>query len=131
MNLLGDIFDIDKIKIMEVNRKYMITLIMLSFIIISLLLFVKKNYYYINTITNVGDNVLLVAEKEMVNNIKNSKKIIINGTISNYSINRIEQLQEVCFIYVNLDNKNIDGNTYKIYLGKESILEFIIRILKK
>ena len=131
MNLLSNIFDIDRIRIMEVNRKYMFALIILVIIILVCLLFIRKDYYYINTITNVGDNTVLVVEKDMVKNIRDKKKIIIDNIENDYSINRVEQLQDVCFIYINLNYKNIHDNTYKIYLGKENVLEYIIRILKK
>ena len=130
MSLLNDIFDTDRIKIMEVNRKYMIVLIIILIIIICLL-FTEKKHFYTNTITNVGESIVLIVEKEMVNHIKNNKKIIIDDIENDYSINRIEVLQDMSFIYVDLKYNDIHSNTYKIYLGKETVLEYIIRILKK
>ena len=131
MNLLNDIFDVDKNRIMEVNKKYMVTMIIIVLFVIALLYFFKKDCYYENKITNVGDNVVLIVEKEMINDIKNNKKIIIDGILNDYSINRIESLQDICFVYIKIDYKNINDNTYRIYLGKERVLDYIVRILKK
>ena len=131
MNLLSNIFDIDRIKIMEVNRKYMIFLVTIVLFLTFGLFCIKKDYYYINTITNVGENIVLVVEKDMINNIKNKKRIIVDDIENDYSINKVEELQDVCFVYVNMDYKNIHDKMYKIYLGKENVLEYIIRILKK
>ena len=131
MNLLSNIFDIDRIKIMEVNRKYMNFLVTIVLFLTFGLFCIKKDYYYINTITNVGENIVLVVEKDMINNIKNKKRIIVDDIENDYSINKVEELQDVCFVYVNMDYKNIHDKMYKIYLGKENVLEYIIRILKK
>lgn len=130
MNLLSNIFDTDRIRIMEVNRKYM-SLLILILLVIFVLLLIKKNCYYVNTITKVGDNNVLVVEKEKLSHIKNNKQIIIDGIEIDYSINRIEVLDNVCFVYINNIPNNIHDNTYKIYLGKESVFEYIVRILKK
>ena len=131
MSLLNEIFDTDRIRIMEVNRKYMFILGIIAFFIVISLLFIEKKHYYVNTITSVGESVVLVSEKEMINIIKNNKKIIIGDIEFDYSINRIEVLEDVSFIYLNVDKENIHSNTYKIYLGKENVLEYIIRTLKK
>ena len=130
MNLLCNIFDTDRIRIMEVNKKYMVLFIVGLFVIVSLL-FIKKNYYYTNTITSVGEENVLVVEKEMLNNIKNNNKIIVNSIEYDYSINRVEVFDDVCFVYINSIQSSISNNTYKIYIGKESVFEYIIRILKK
>ena len=130
MSLLNDIFDTDRINIMEVNKKYMIMLVVVC-VFISILLIIEKKKYYTNTITNVGEKTVLVVEKNMIDSIKSNKKIIINDVEINYSINRIEVLQDLCFVYVDLEYNDFYSNTYKIYLGKERVLDYIIRILKK
>lgn len=130
MSLLNDIFDTDRINIMEVNKKYMIMLVVVC-VFISILLIIEKKKYYTNTITNVGEKTVLVVEKNMIDSIKSNKKIIINDLENNYSINRIEVLQDLCFVYVDLEYNDFYSNTYKIYLGKERVLDYIIRILKK
>ena len=66
----------------------------------------------------------------MVEQVKKSKKIIIDEIESDYSINKIEVLKDVCFIYINIDSRTINDKTYKIYLGKERVLEYIIRVLR-
>ena len=50
----------------------------------------------------------------------------------NFSINKKEVLEEVSFLYIKIEN-NIEikqNSTYKIHLGKESLIEYIIRIVK-
>ncbi len=130
MNILSDIFDTDRIRIMEDKRKNMVILIVI-FLIITILFIHEKDRYYTNTITNVGDQKVLIVEKDMIDSIKNNNKIIIDDLESDYSINRVEVLQDVCFVYVNLEYNEIHNNTYKIYLGKEKVLDYIIRILIK
>lgn len=130
MNILSDIFDTDRIRIMEDKRKYMVILIVI-FLIITILFIHEKDRYYTNTITNVGDQKVLIVEKDMIDSIKSSNKIIIDDLESDYSINRTEVLQDVCFVYINLEYNDIHNNTYKIYLGKERVLDYIIRILIK
>ena len=131
MNLLSNVFNVDRIEIMEVNRKN-IMIVLVILIVVIFLLFIKKNYYYINTITKVGEKIVLIVDKSNLSNIKNNNKIIIREIEDEYSINKIEVLDEVNFVYIDLKN-NIEitnNDTYKIYLGKEKLLEYIVRIIK-
>ena len=132
MNLLNNIFNVDKIEIMEVNKKN-IVIVLLIIILIILGLLIQKKYYYINKVTKVGNNVVLVVEKEYLKIIKKTNKIIIDNIESDYSINKEEVLDEIVFLYVDIKKTiNIESNnTYKIYLGKESLLEYIIRVVKE
>ena len=130
-NLLNEIFDVDRIKIMTINKKEQLFLIILLIIIIFLLI-IKKDYYYTNIAINVGDSVSLIADKEMISKIHNYNKVIINNNDYEYSINEIQLLDDIYLVNINLGIR-IDtfNNIYKIYLGKETVLEYIFRILKK
>ncbi len=131
MNLLNNIFNVDRIEVMEVNKKSIMIVLVLLIITVGFLV-IKKNCYYINTITKVGEKIVLVVDKNHLKKIQEQNRIIINDTENEYSINNIEVLDEVNFVYIDLkDSIEIENNnTYKIYLGKEKLLEYIVRIIK-
>jgi len=131
-NLLNSIFNIDKMKIMEENVKNMIVVCFIIVFIILFILLFKKDFYYANTFTKVGDDYILVVDNDMVKEVELAKKIIINNHEKGFSINKKEQLEDTSFLYVRFDNKDLSSNgIYKIYLGKETLFEYIIRIIKK
>ena len=132
MNLLNKLFDFDELEMMKINKKYFIIFIFIFFVIL-LLLIIKKNNYYINTFTIVDNNIILLVEKDFVNEVKNNKEIIINDIKSGYSINKITIDDDFYLISINLNTKieNIKNGKFKIYIGKESLFDFIIRIIKK
>ena len=124
MNLLNNVFNHEKIEIMEVNSKHMIIVMFLVLIIMVMLFTLKKDLYYVNTITKVGDEYVLVVEKDMLNNIQNKNKITINSKEMDFSINKKEVLEDVSFLYIEI-KKDIEINhncTYKIHLGKEMVI---------
>ncbi len=133
MNLLINLFDIDKREISNVNKKSVILFLMFVLIIIALVLFTKKNNYYTNEFTMVDNNIVLLVEKEYINTIKNNKKIIINDINFSYSINTISPVNDIYMVDIKLNNaiKNINTGKYKIFLGKESLFDYIVRIIKK
>ena len=131
-NLLNNVFNHEKIEITEVNNRHMVIVMFLALVIMIMLFTIKKDHYYVNTITKVGDEYVLVVEKDKLNNILGKNKITINNKEMNFSINKKEVLEEVSFLYVKIEN-NIEikqNSTYKIHLGKESLIEYIIRIVK-
>ena len=110
----------------------MVIVMFLALVIMIMLFTIKKDHYYVNTITKVGDEYVLVVEKDKLNNILGKNKITINNKEMNFSINKKEVLEEVSFLYIKIEN-NIEikqNSTYKIHLGKESLIEYIIRIVK-
>lgn len=131
-NLLNNVFNHEKIEITEVNNRHMVIVMFLALVIMIMLFTIKKDHYYVNTITKVGDEYVLVVEKDKLNNILGKNKITINNKEMNFSINKKEVLEEVSFLYIKIEN-NIEikqNSTYKIHLGKESLIEYIIRIVK-
>ena len=88
MNLLNNIFSEDDSKIRESN-KWSIIISLVFLFVIGIILMIKKDHYYTNSYSVTDNSFLLVAEKEMVNEIQNSKEIILNDIKSNYSINSI------------------------------------------
>ena len=132
MNLLNDAFNSDNRDIVRVNKKYLYILVFMI-LIISLLLLVKKNNYYVNTFSASDGTIVLLAEKEYVNKVKENKEIIINEIKCDYSIKEIIPADDSFFISINLNTKikNIGSGIYKVNLGKERLFDYIIRIIKK
>lgn len=58
---------------------------------------------------------------------------LYNNIASDYSINKIMDGEDVCYVDINLTTKieNIHEMKYQIFLGKETIGEYLIRIIKK
>lgn len=130
MNLLSNIYNLDNIEISNVNRKY-IALITVFMAVITISLLLTKNIYLENSFTVMEDKLLLVTNN--VNIIKDNNKIIINDIKYDYSIDKIEQYDNNYLVTVIINNmiNNINQGNYKIYLGKERIIDYIIRIIRK
>lgn len=131
MSLLNSLFDTDEIELIKVNKKFFkILIIMLLLIIFSLL--IKKTNYYSNTFTISDKKALLLVEKDYINEINNNKKIIIDNIENEYSIEKITPSDDIYIVKVKLKTKiDIKSGVYKIYLGKESLFDYIFRIIKK
>ena len=132
MNLLNNIFNTEDIEIVNVNRKYLVIFIIVL-LFISLVLLINKKNYYISKFNVIDNEIILLVEKEYVNKIKNSNGIIINDIENRYSINSITSLNNDFLVSINIDTeiKNIDEGSFKIYLGKEKMFDYIVRIIKK
>ena len=132
MNMLDSLFNNDEIEIEKTNKKYLIKLIFLIVIIIALLI-IKKDNFYSDSFTIVENDITLLVDKNYVNIVKNNSKIMIDNIENEYSINKITSSDNVYMISINLNTKinNIVNGEYKIYLGKESLFDFIVRIIKK
>ncbi len=132
MNLLNNIYNFDDIELVKLNKKYLLLITLFLVIIISLLI-IKKDNYLDNSFTIVDDRLLLVTDKDNLNKIQEANKIIINDIKCDYQIVEIESFDNSYLVSININNqiKNIRGGTYQIYLGKERLFDYIIRIIKK
>ena len=132
MNLLNSVFNIDKIEAMKVNRNYLFIFLAIVFLL-GIFLIIKKDYYYENIFLKEDDNYILLVEKNMVNLIKNRNKILVNKIESDYSINNIIDKNDTCYVYIKLSTtiSNIQDNKYQVLIGKETIFEYIVRVIRK
>ena len=98
-----------------------------------IILFIKKDYYYSNVFKINGEDIVLLLDKDYVNKIKENKEILIDDIKYDYSIKKLEQLEGSYMISISINTKieNINQGIYKIMIGKESIFDYIIRIIKK
>lgn len=132
MNLLSDCFNFDDIVIFKLYKKYVCFLLLITISIV-ILLFVEKRMYYQGSFTVDNEKIVLFTEKEYVNIIKNAKEIELNGIMCDYSINSIWPLNDNYFVDISTRTKleNINNGIYKIYLGKERLFDYMIRIIKE
>ena len=132
MRLLNNIFNTDDTEINKANKRYFKILIVIIFLIIGLLI-IKRDYYYENNLLINDDSILLLVDKDTINKIKTKKIVLIDNIESNYRINKIINDGNICYIDIKLDVsiENISDTKYKILLGKETIFEYIIRVIKK
>ena len=132
MNLLNNIYNFDDIELVNKNKKYLVLITLFLIIIISLLI-IKKDNYLENSYTIMDDKIVLITDKDNLNKIQETNKIIIDDIKCDYKIVEIENFDNNILVSIVLNN-NIKSNNqgiYKIYLGKERMLDYIIRIIKK
>ncbi len=131
MNMLSDSFN-DDVKIFSFNKKYLCHVVLLS-VILLMLLFIKKNMYYQNSFNIVNEKIMLLVDNKYINVIKETKEIEIEGIRCSFSINSILPLEDKYYIDISLNPKIdiISNGIYKIYLGKERLFEYIVRIINK
>ena len=131
MNLLNNLFDVDNIELVKINKRYS-RIMVIIIIIILILFFTKKNNYYINNFYTNEERKVLLVNKEYINSVKESNIIIINDIKTKYNINAITLENDIYLLDIVLDtNVNINNGVYKILLGKESLFDYILRIIKK
>ena len=132
MNLLNNLFSIEDITIKKNNRIYLITSLLII-LILSCVLIIKINRFYINSYSIMDNKIMLLVEKEVINDIKTTKEIILKDLKTSYSINSITPVNDNYLVNINLTIpiNNINSGEYKIYLGKERLFDYIIRIIKK
>ena len=130
-NLLNSVFDSDRIKIKRMCVVYFLIIAAIFVAFIILVFTVKKDNYYENYIIKENDNIIIIIDKSKINLIQNKGIIIIDGIKNNYSISKVHNDSNGCIIYLNLDNiiENINHQKCQILLGKETIIEYIIRVI--
>ncbi len=131
MNLLNSVFNIDDLEIKKTNKKYLIIFVFLMIVLIMFLL-IKKNKYYVNSFTIIDKKIALLVENDRIDDVKENNKIIINNIMCNYSIKKIESVDNSFIVYIKIDViiDNLSSGKYMINLGKERLFEYVIRIIK-
>ncbi len=130
-DLLNNVFDTDKMQIRKYNNSYLRILIILLILFIILTFIIKKNNYFENYLIVDNDNIVIMIEKSKINFIGKEGNIIINDIMNYYNIIKIKDDDNVCLAYISLQTniENINHQKYQILLGKETIIDYIIRII--
>ena len=91
----------------------------------------RKDNYYENYVLEEDGNIIILVDLSKVNKINDSGVIIINGIKDYYSIIKIHKETDICMIYLKLKTniENINKKKYQILLGKETIIEYIIKTI--
>ena len=131
MNLLNSVFNSDDIEIVNLNKNYLLLSFLLLVVMIFLLI-IKKDNYYENSFNYINEEIVLLVEKDYLNSIQTNKEIYLNDIKCDYSINKIEPLDNnlLISICINTEINNVTHGTYKIYLGKERLFDYIIKTIK-
>jgi hypothetical protein len=130
MNLLTNLFG-DDLEILSINKRSLLMIIVAIIIIISVLL-IKKDNYYQNVFDTFDNGIAILVEKDYINEVKNSKIIIINDLKYDYDIVNIEPIDDSFIVKINMDLKYINSNqgSYKIHIGKERLFDYIIKKIR-
>ncbi len=131
INVFEDLFINRRI---SVNKIYLVVSIFII-IILSIVIFSNNYYEYYEGYATYKENKLVsIISIYKINLIKDNNKISIGGTTFTYKIDRIEDyLEEYKVVYLDVnDYKDIDNDylNYKIIIGKDTILNYLIKTIK-
>ncbi len=127
-----NIFNNDDRFIMNKTFKYNVILMVCLLIILGVLLLFKRNQYYENKITFLDSkSAVLMVNKDYLNSIKDSKELFLDEISYKYNIEKVEEINNIYFVYVNFNMElKINEEYYKIFIRKEKLIEYFIRIIK-
>ena len=122
--------DIDR-KIFNIAFKYNIIFLIVLLIVVFTLVLWKKDYYYENIINFIDNkSALIVVNKKNINMVNNNKTLLLNNMEIKYYIDKIEERENDYILTIHFDNDIVTKTPiYKILLKKESLLEYVIRII--
>ena len=126
------IFDDDYSAIKTMMRKYLLIVLVLLGVLMLLLFKVSKERYYENMIEFTSDKkACLLVTKDVLKSVRQNHKIIISNNDYDYNIEKIEENGENYLVHISFDiSLKLDSQTYKIILGKENMISYIIRIIQ-
>ena len=127
-----NIFNDEDRKIYNIAFKYNFMFFVILLMIVFSLILWKKDYYYQNII-NFLDNkkALIFVNKDYIKEVTSKNSLLINNIDFKYNINKIEEKEDGYILSIDFNKEiNIKTNLYKILLRKESLLEYIVRIMK-
>ena len=126
------IFDDDYSVIRTLMRKYLLIVLVLLGVLMLLLFKVSKERYYENMIEFTSDKkACLLVTKDVLKSVRQNQKIIISNNDYDYNIEKIEENGENYLVHISFDiSLKLDSQTYKIILGKENMISYIIRIIQ-
>lgn len=111
--------------------KYNVLFASLTIVIIFMLLFIKKPYYYQNIIDfKDNQNATIMVNKSDADIIKNHNTLIFNNLSMKYNIEKIEEMDDAYLFSIHFDiGVSIKSNIYKILLYEESLFKYVTRII--
>lgn len=134
MSKFDNILDNDYMKIQEFTFRSFIFIFILLILLIFSVLFIHKERFYTNAISFINEDMAcIVVSDEVLEIIKQRKELLINDISYDFNIEKIEKKRNMYFVYAKFSFKisGLDDNNYKIFLGKESLMKYIIRKLRK
>ena len=119
-------------KVFNIVFKYNIIFLMILLINTFMLILWKKDYYMENIINFIDNkNALIITNKKDFNMVSKSNKLWLNNGEFMYYIDKVEEREKDYVLNVHFNNEILTkAPVYKILLKKESMLEYIIRIIK-
>lgn len=127
-------YDDDKIFKKSNNYTSLFVIIIISTMI--LLIILKKNLYYENDIYVDHNNKISYVLKQDYDYLQNNNFITINNKKYFYRVNLIELINDTTIyykVYLEIEGLDIPPGSiqkYRVLVKKESILNYIVRIMK-
>jgi len=130
---MNNIFNFEQKKINNKTTFYIsIIIILIILLIIGLLLIKKEKSYQDGLIHDEENNYYLIVKKNYLNELKRQNKLLIENIEYDFKIEEIEKRDDIYIVKIifPIKLKNI-ADSYKIILGRENIIEYIIRVVKE
>lgn len=132
-NKIKNLFDNDYTIMHDITLKYGLTCIIISSLLFVIFLLIQKNYMYSNTISFLDQNkAYLVVNPKHVNDIISNHIVIINNINCEYEVIKTEEKEGFYLVEIQLkkETKFLEANKYSIKLQNESMIRYILRIMK-
>ena len=132
-NRIENLFNKDYTLVHDNTLKYGITCLIIGIIIVILLFLINKECFYSNTISFIDKNrAYLIVKKDKMSNITNNKTIMLNNINYEYDVIKVEEKEDLFLVEIifKINELNINTNKYSIKLSDESIMNYILRIMK-
>ena len=119
-------------KVFNITFKYNVIFLSILLIVIFTLILWKKDYYIKNIINFIDSkSALIIVDKDNFNIVNKSNKLWLNNGEFTYYIDKVDEKENDYILNIHFDNEIVVRTPiYKILLKKESLLEYIIRIIK-
>lgn len=115
--------------ISKIGIKYAIWVLVLFLIAVFFLLYQKKNIYYKNIIYKENNLVYVLIDYQNIKKLFNNNELYLNDILYKYQIREF-MLDTELHLYkvgLNLDKDLINNSEYKIFINKESYLNYLIK----
>ena len=129
---MDNIFDNNRLSLYREFKRYSILFIFIVILLNLGLFTIKKERIYENSLYfSKLDRAYLFTNKDILKILKERQKILIDDVEYDFIIEKIEKQDNNFLVYISFPIELATSiDKYQINLGKEKLLDFIIRIIK-
>ena len=132
-NRIKNLFDMDYTTMHDITLKYGLICIISSCLLLIIFLLIQKDYTYSNTISFLDEKkAYLVVDQKHVNDITSNHIVMIDNINCEYEVVKIEEKEGFYLVEIQFkkESKFLNTDKYSIKLKNESMIRYILRIMK-